>query len=100
MDNMMPFDSAIASITRQRAIKEADDAGRPPPTEAELQALIDEAERVNVYGVGYKTINGVPQQQGIGSKGRESHNHLAAIKKYEGVDAYNRELRRIWKETP
>jgi hypothetical protein len=39
-------------------------------------------------------------QQGWGSKGRETGNHLAAIKKYEGPAAYQKELQRIWKETP
>jgi hypothetical protein len=39
-------------------------------------------------------------QQGAGSRGRESFNHLAAIRKYEGPAAYQKELQRIWKETP
>jgi hypothetical protein len=39
-------------------------------------------------------------QQGWGSKGRETGNHLAAIRKYEGPAAYQKELQRIWKETP
>ena len=39
-------------------------------------------------------------QNGVGSRGRETSNHLASILKYEGPAAYNKELRRIWKETP
>jgi hypothetical protein len=39
-------------------------------------------------------------QQGIGSKGRETHNHMQALLKYEGRAAYDREVARIWKETP
>jgi hypothetical protein len=63
------------------------------------QALVkvDEA----VYGVGApRNAKGELQQMGIGSKGRETPNHLAAIKKWEGIEAYNREIARIWRETP
>jgi hypothetical protein len=38
--------------------------------------------------------------QSIGSRGHESSNHLAAIKRWVGIEAYNKEVRRIWKETP
>jgi hypothetical protein len=47
-----------------------------------------------------KDRNGNFVPQGIGSKGRETGNHLAAIKKYEGPAAFQKELQRIWKETP
>jgi hypothetical protein len=39
-------------------------------------------------------------QMGVGSKGRETGNHLASILKYEGPVAHQKELRRIWRETP
>jgi hypothetical protein len=43
---------------------------------------------------------GIALSQGVGSKGRENGNHLAGILKYEGPQAHQKELRRIWKETP
>jgi hypothetical protein len=101
MDNMTQFGSAVASITRQKMIQAADDANRPHPSEAEIQKAVEEAEFRNCFGHdAVRDKSGNPVQQGVGAKGRESHNHLAAIKKYEGLEAYNREVRRIWKETP
>jgi hypothetical protein len=94
-----PEGSAVETIAKQKALRAAEDAGRPLPSEAELDRIAAEAE--NVFGFdAQRDRHGNPIQQGIGAKGWETHNHLASIKKYEGVEAYNRELRRIWKETP
>jgi hypothetical protein len=38
--------------------------------------------------------------QGQGSHSNPTQNHLAALRKYEGEAAYQKELRRIWRETP
>lgn len=48
----------------------------------------------------YKKVKGVPVEKGIGSQGRETGNHFAAIRKYEGEDAYQDALREIWKRDP
>jgi hypothetical protein len=59
------------------------------------------AHHAAVYGHDAKKDragNYIPQ--GIGSPGRENGNHLAAILKYFGPAAYQKELQRIWKETP
>ena len=47
--------------------------------------LVDE-EKI-VYGHDFKKAKGKPVEQGIGSPGRETDNHFAAIRKYEGVEA-------------
>jgi hypothetical protein len=46
-----------------------------------------EAEQQTVFGHGHRVINGKPQEQGIGSPGRESVNHFASILKNEGPEA-------------
>lgn len=40
----------------------------------------------------YKKIKGKPQELGIGAPGRETPNHFAAIRKYEGEEAYQAAL--------
>jgi len=90
------YDQAV-----QKAADAAVAAGRPEPSDAELDAIGAEAERKDVYGHDYKTDRqGRLIPCGIGSKGRETINHLNSILRYEGRAAYEKELRRIWKETP
>lgn len=48
----------------------------------------------------FKRINGVPVENGIGAPGRESHNHFAAIRKYEGEDAYRAAINALFKRDP
>jgi hypothetical protein len=101
MDTMTPFVSAVASITRQKAIQAADDAHKPHPTEAEIQKLIDEAEFKAVYGHdAVRRADGTPVVQGIGAPGRETPNHFAAIRKYEGQQAWERAVREIFRRDP
>jgi hypothetical protein len=96
-----PFGSAVQSIARERAIKAADDAGKPMPSEAELKAIADEAERRNTWGFDYKTDSkGNPIPQGIGAPGRETMNHFASIRRYEGQAAYERAVREIYRRSP
>jgi hypothetical protein len=71
--------------------------GKLPP-DAIKQHL--EAEKVNVFGAGFRTVNGVPQEQGIGSPAQPSLNSLVAIRKYEGEDAYQRAVDAIVKRDP
>src|ERR1700733_2884525 len=67
----------------------------------ELEALSPEQmkayladEEMTVFGrnklnePAFERVKGVPQENGIGSPGRESGNHLASIRKYEGEEAY------------
>ena len=76
-DPNQPLRSAVEDIAREKAIRAAQDAGRPAPSEAELDAIGKEAEARNVYGYdAKKNSRGEWVAQGIGSKGRESHNHL------------------------
>lgn len=59
------------------------DAMSPDDKKAHLKA-----EEKTVFGEGYrKDRKGVPQEQGIGSPGRETDNHFRAIRKYEGPEA-------------
>jgi hypothetical protein len=48
----------------------------------------------------FKKVKGQPIETGIGSPGRENGNHFAAIKKYQGEDAYQEALTDIWKRDP
>lgn len=43
-----------------------------------------------VFGTDFKSVKGKPVEQGIGSPGRETPNHLNAIRKYEGEEAYKK----------
>lgn len=43
---------------------------------------------------------GKPIEQGVGSPGHETGNHLAAIRKYEGEEAYQAAVAKIWKDNP
>src|SRR5262245_22427852 len=57
----------------------------------------EEEVRKNVYGVGYRRDKrGNPIETGIGSKGHETTNHFAAIRKWEGEVPYQRALKEIW----
>jgi|SRR6516164_1498898 hypothetical protein len=70
-------------------------------SEADAHAAGVRAHEIAVWGANAKKdARGNFIQSGIGSKGRETFNHLAAILKYEGPQAHQKELRRIWKETP
>lgn len=66
-------------------------------TQEELAAMTPEeikAHRVEeeklVFGTDFKKVKGHPVEQGIGSPGRETPNHFAAIRKYEGEEAYKK----------
>jgi hypothetical protein len=39
-------------------------------------------------------------QQGIGAPGRENANHFAAIRRYQGEQAYSKAVKEIWKRDP
>jgi hypothetical protein len=59
------------------------------------------AEDLIVFGANAKRDrNGNYIEQGIGSLGRESVNHLAGILKYEGPEAYQASVDAIWKRDP
>lgn len=58
------------------------------------------AEEKIVFGTDFQKKKGVPIEQGIGSPGRETHNHFAGIRKYEGEDAYREAYDEIWKRDP
>ena len=101
MDNPDQIRCAVADIARRKAITAAEDAGRPLPSESELAAIELEALRKDVFGFDYKTDrDGNPIQQGIGAPGRESVNHFASIRRYEGQAAYERAVREIYRRSP
>lgn len=58
---------------------------------AELKAHQAEEDKI-VFGHDFKRVKGKPVEQGIGSPGRETANHLNAIRKYEGEEAYQKAL--------
>lgn len=53
---------------------------------AERKAHLAEEEKI-VFGADFRKLKGQPVEQGIGSPGRETPNHFAAIRKYEGEEA-------------
>jgi hypothetical protein len=58
------------------------------------------AEEVTVFGHGFQKRDGRPVEQGVGAPGRESVNSLAALRKWEGDDAYQAAVAAIWKRDP
>lgn len=58
------------------------------------------AEEKVVFGNDFKKVKGQPVEQGIGSPGRENHNHFSAIRKYEGEDAYREAYEDLAKRDP
>lgn len=60
-------------------------------TPEERKAHRAEEEKI-VFGTDFKKVKGKPVEQGIGSPGRETPNHFAAIRKYEGEEAYKAAL--------
>jgi hypothetical protein len=94
--------SAVASIAREKALRDAEAAGRPPPSEVELDRIAEEAERKNVYGFDYKTDrHGRPIQQGVGAWPHHvTPNSMAGIRKYEGEVAYQAALKKLWRDAP
>lgn len=72
-----------------------------PETEIERRALdaVDQA----VYGhdcATRKDRNGNYTQNGVGSKGHESVNHFASIRRWHGQAAYDTAVREIFKRDP
>lgn len=96
---MPTTESAVQAIAKQKARADADDMGLPPPSEEQLRAIADAAEKTNVYGVGYQVDRaGNPIPQGIGSPGHETLNHFSSIRRYQGEAKYQAAVRKIWKE--
>lgn len=60
-------------------------------TPTEQKAHLIEEEKI-VFGTDFKKVKGHPVEQGIGSPGRETANHFAAIRKYEGEEAHKKAL--------
>jgi len=74
-------------------------------TMEELDAMTPEEKRLHraeeekiVFGTDFKKVKGKPVEQGIGSPGRETPNHLNAIRKYEGEEAYQAALAKAKKK--
>lgn len=62
----------------------------------ERKAHMIEEEKI-VFGQDFKKVKGKPVEQGVGAPGHETPNHLNAIRKYEGEDAYKAALARVKK---
>lgn len=74
------------------------DKGELPKDWLKLQA---EAEAKNVYGHDAKRDRkGNWIQQGIGAPGRETANHFASIRRYEGKEVWEVAVREMWKRDP
>lgn len=87
---------------------------KTPAEIAAMQDLIDRGELPRdaikkhfddedaaVYGFdAKKDRKGKRQQQGIGAPGHETGNHFAAIRRYEGEEAYREAVMDLWKRNP
>jgi hypothetical protein len=74
---------------------------RPDLSAEEIDQLSIESVDKAVFGHdAKKDRKGNYMEQGIGSPGNETHNHFAAIKKYEGKEAYEAAVRELWKRDP
>ena len=69
-------------------------------TPEERKVHLAEEEKI-VFGHDFqRDRNGNPIEQGIASPGRETSNHFAAIRKYEGEEAYLAAVDAVWKTDP
>src|SRR5689334_21323721 len=74
---------------------------RPDMNDAETDAQGLAAVEASVYGADAKRDKrGNFLQQGIGAPGNETANHFAAIRKYEGKEAWDRAVGEIWRRDP
>lgn len=72
------------------------DAMSPEDRKAHLAS-----EEKIVFGTDFqKRKDKSPIEQGIGSPGRETHNHFSGIRKYEGEDAYREAYEEFAKRDP
>jgi hypothetical protein len=70
-------------------------------SEAELDARGLAAVNESIYGAdAKKDRHGNYIHQGIGSPGHETGNHFAAIRRWEGKEAYDRAVAECWKRSP
>jgi hypothetical protein len=93
-----PYNSAVYDLAVQKAVRDAQDKGKPVPSESELDAIGKLADAKNVYGFDAKQrSDGTWVEQGVGAAGRESTNHFQSIRRYEGQAAYDRAIREIWR---
>ena len=81
--------------------EEWDNLGNPDKGGSTAKQLAHlEAEEKVVFGHDFQKDKGQPIERGIGSHGRESSNHFAAIRKYEGEEPYQDALKEIWGRDP
>jgi hypothetical protein len=74
---------------------------QPGLTDAEMDAQGLAAVPLAVFGHdAKKDRNGNFIQQGIGSAGHETANHFASIRRWEGKEAWEAAVRKLWKENP
>jgi hypothetical protein len=92
--------SAVYDLAVQKAVRDAQDKGKQVPSESELDAIGKRADALNCFGFDAKQVNGVWQEQGIGSPGHESTNHFQSIRRYEGQAAFDRAVREIYRRDP
>jgi len=94
--------SGAAATALRAELKRRDELGLDDdPTEQELVDFCARADALNCFGFDAKqTRDGKWIEQGIGSPGRETANHFASIRKYEGQAAWERAVRALWKTNP
>jgi len=95
-----PQKSAVYDQARDKAERAAIEIHRPLD-DATLDRIAADAEDASVHGHdAKKDSKGKRIPQGIGAPGHETGNHFASILRYEGRAAYEKALRKMWKENP
>jgi hypothetical protein len=93
-----PKTSAVYDIVTHKL---SDKTIHPHLSAEQIHAMATEANDRNVYGVDAKRDrNGKWIQQGIGSPGHETSNHFASIRRYQGEEAWRKEVAALWKRDP
>jgi hypothetical protein len=94
--------SAVGATAMYAAVKAADAVNDREPTVEELIAIGEHAEALATFGHDAKEDSkGYWQQQGVGAwPERVTMNSLNGIKKYEGPAAYQKALKRLWRDSP
>jgi hypothetical protein len=70
-------------------------------SEEQIDAIALAAVETAVFGFdAKKNSKGEFIQQGIGSPGHETANHFASIRRWEGKEAWEAAVRKLWKENP
>jgi hypothetical protein len=104
MEQMMPSSAPAAFDIELRRVAELNDLTSDEALEnPEIRKHMRDFMEMTVQGVDAPVIDqktGKRQNVSIGAPGFETWNHFASIRRFEGQAAYEKAVRKIWKENP